>query len=745
MKLTQPKAISALLDRIGGKGTAKRFVTRLDSSLAEEGKEVFCLAGEQGKPLIKGSSLSAISVGINWYLNHYAHVNLSWNQLTTDLTHMPLPLPEKEEKHLSQADYRYYLNYCTFGYSMSTWTWQRWEQEIDWMALHGINMPLQIVGLEAVWRNFLMLDCHFTEDQAEDFIPGPAYTAWWGMNNLEGWGGTHLNAWYARQTWLAQLICKRERELGMQPVLPGFSGMVPSQFERITHISTERANLWCQFQRPAILDPSSPEFSHLASCYYRRLHEVMGTSAYYSMDPFHEGGTISSGRYEEGYRAVFDAMQANCGDASRWVIQQWQWTAYQSTSLRAVPPGRLIVLDLFSDGRPAFEAYGGYAPQEAIYCVLPNYGGRTGFMGRLPRMAEGWFAYLSRYATIKGIGSAPEGIESVPIVYDLLYELPWMSTQPNIEAWVREYAHCRYGMRDHEAERAWLGILHTALNEQSSLQGPHETTMCARPSLQVDRVSSWGGTAIFYPAGQLTEAVSSLLKSATHIGTEGSLGASNMAYDIVDLLRQCLSDYSLSLLADIGTAHRTSSTSLFNTLTERFLHLLLDTDRLLATHRLFRLGHWTEEARLVAREVTPFLTRHERISMGRDCEEQIADWLEYDNARTLITIWGDQQHSEQGGLHDYSYRQWQGMLSDFYFPRWHYFFSHSDHPSTSRSSLSTPPSGWFASEWNWAHELQGSWGTDTKGTLRKTHPKRYSSTPEGDILTIAHELFHTYF
>ena len=28
--------------------------------------------------------------------------------------------------------------------------WARWEQEIDWMALHGINMPLALVGYEAI-------------------------------------------------------------------------------------------------------------------------------------------------------------------------------------------------------------------------------------------------------------------------------------------------------------------------------------------------------------------------------------------------------------------------------------------------------------------------------------------------------------------------------------------------------------------------------------------------------------------
>lgn len=50
---------------------------------------------------------------------------------------------------------RYYLNYCTYSYSMAFWDWERWEKEIDWMAMHGINMPLSITGMEVVWYNLL--------------------------------------------------------------------------------------------------------------------------------------------------------------------------------------------------------------------------------------------------------------------------------------------------------------------------------------------------------------------------------------------------------------------------------------------------------------------------------------------------------------------------------------------------------------------------------------------------------------
>lgn len=220
------QAVADLMNRIDTSRTlATKVETRLDTSHGAREHFIICPPeAKGGSALIKGNTISALTTGLNWYLNHYAHINLSWNRLTTDMSKARLPKVTATERHDAGCEYRYYLNYCTFGYSMATWSWQRWQQEIDWMALHGINMPLQIVGLESVWRSFLMEDCGYSEAQAEAFVPGPAYTAWWGMNNLQGWGGDGKdqskgvtdNAWYERQSRLAAQITSRERELGME-------------------------------------------------------------------------------------------------------------------------------------------------------------------------------------------------------------------------------------------------------------------------------------------------------------------------------------------------------------------------------------------------------------------------------------------------------------------------------------------------------------------------------------------------
>ena len=38
---------------------------------------------------------------------------------------------------------------------MSFWDWPRWEKELDWMALNGVNLLLAPLGNEMVWYNVM--------------------------------------------------------------------------------------------------------------------------------------------------------------------------------------------------------------------------------------------------------------------------------------------------------------------------------------------------------------------------------------------------------------------------------------------------------------------------------------------------------------------------------------------------------------------------------------------------------------
>lgn len=306
----QANPIDDLLERID-KGASRRFITEL----APDTTDFFELDDHEGRILVRGNSYVSIASGLNWYLKYYAHVHLTWNNMTARLPEQ-LPKVGRKIRREAAVRYRYYLNYCTASYSMAFWDWDRWQREIDWMALHGINLALDVVGTDVVWRNVLARLGYSAED-ADSFIAGPAFQAWWLMNNLEGWGGPNSDRWYRDREQLQKRILGRMRALGIHPVLPGYSGMVPHDARERLGLSVADPGLWCGYQRPAFLLPTDEKFASIADIYYKEQRRLYGTADFYSMDPFHEGGNTAGVDLAAAGQAIMAAMKRQNPNADR--------------------------------------------------------------------------------------------------------------------------------------------------------------------------------------------------------------------------------------------------------------------------------------------------------------------------------------------------------------------------------------------------------------------------------------------
>ncbi len=691
---TAEEAVTALLNRIGGNGAADKFEIVIDASLAENGKDVFVITSQNGKPCIKGNTQLSVATGINWYLNHHAHINLTWNNLTTDLSQVTLPVPAGEETHVSSAKYRYDFNTCTFSYSMAFWTWERWQKEIDWMALHGINAPLNLVGLEVVTRKFLE-ELGVSETDIDNYIAGPGFMAWFAMNNLEGWGST-INAkdvtmngnpdwWYTRQEQLCRDMMQRMRELGMQPVIPGFSGQVPYALNNYTTITgfnkgdIVNAGSWGGgFTHPGVVNPSTDSYKNLADIYYKHLHDVMGISEFYSIDPFHEmSAPVSPNVLYPGIMAHLDRCYALESDEDRarfnapaqpkWIVQQWQGTPVSGAfSAMSGYGDRFIGLDLFADA-PGKAQWNGtyYQGRPYIFCMLHNFGGRSGMHGRLESTMNDYFRALAKNNNCQGIGATPEGSETNPILYDMLFELPWMdpNNRPTADEWLAQYAHARYGVDNETAPQA----LEALKNLKKSVwacptdqQGTSEAVILARPKWTVGSVSSWSTSAIYWDTQDVLQAADEL-SAIKDIVTEkgGQDGIANYDYDFIDVIRQSMVDYAAQLLPLIKAAHDKGDNTEYTRLYQLYLQLMLDLDTMLSYDEGFKLERWTSLARNIANEVT-----------GTTINDR--NWLEW-NARTQVTVWA----GKKDPLNDYSNRCWSGLIKDFHYERWKYFFENN--------------------------------------------------------------------
>lgn len=640
--------ITGLLERID-KGASRKFVIeRLKGE-----KDFFELDQKGKKVVVRGNNYVSIATGINWYLKYYAGINLSWNGMQADLPEV-LPPVLKKERHETDLKLRYDFNYCTFSYSMAFWDWKRWEQEIDWMALHGINLPLAMVGTDVVWKNVLE-ELGYTREEINAFIAGPGFQAWWLMNNLEGWGGPNPDSWYERQEELQKRILKRMREYGIEPVLPGYSGMVPHNAKDRLGLNVADPGRWNGYPRPAFLQPTDPQFERIAALYYREMTRLYGKASYYSMDPFHEGGNTSGVDLEAAGKAIWKAMkQAN--PRAAWVVQAWGANP-RPQMIRTLPAGDMVVLDLFSESRPqwgdpasSWYRKEGFGQHDWLFCMLLNYGGNVGLHGKMAHLIEEFYkAKDSSFGkTLKGVGMTMEGIENNPVMYELLCELPWREQRFSKDEWLEGYLKARYGKSDSQVSQAWMLLSNTIYNcpAASTQQGTHESILCARPSWKAYQVSSWSEMSDYYDPADVIRAAGMMVDAA-----ERFRGNNNFEYDLVDIVRQAVAEKGRLMYRVLVDAYKAGDRELFKLSSDRFLRLILMQDRLLATRPEFKVGRWLESAR----------------NLGSTEEEK--DWYEW-NARVQITTWGNRVAADDGGLHDYAHREWNGLLRDFYYLRW---------------------------------------------------------------------------
>lgn len=691
--------IQGLLERID-KGTSRKFIIEQVKSPTD----FFELDQQGDKVVIRGNNYVSIATGLNWYLKYYAGVHLSWNGMTAQLPDT-LPAVPQKERHETEMAYRYDFNYCTHSYTMAFWDWKRWEQEIDWMALHGINLPLAIVGTDVVWYNVLA-KLGYTKDEINEFIAGPAFQGWWLMNNLEGWGGPNPDNWYKQRETLQKKIVKRMREYGIHPVLPGYSGMVPHNAKDHLGLNVSDPGLWCGYRRPAFLQPTDPRFSEIADLYYKEMTRLYGKADFYSMDPFHEGGNVAGVDLNAAGQAIWKAMK-KANPKAVWVAQAWQANPRQKM-IENLPAGDLIVLDLFAESRPqwgdpasTWYRKEGFGKHDWLYCMLLNYGGNVGLHGKMKHVIDEFYrAKSSPFGkTLKGVGMTMEGSENNPVMFELLCELPWRPSLFDKDEWLKGYTTARYGKADAAVQEAWKLLSNTIYNcpAQNTQQGTHESIFCARPGHQVYEVSSWSEMKKYYEPEDVIRAAGLLLSAADRFQ-----GNNNFEYDLVDIMRQAVAEKGRLVYPILTAAYKAGEKELFAASARRFLDLILLQDRLLATRPEFKVGKWIENAR----------------NLGLTPEEQdLYEW----NARVQITTWGNRTAADEGGLRDYAHKEWNGLLRDFYYNRWKTWI---DQQMAQLSGTPVKEIDFYAIEEPWT---------------RQTNP--YSAQPEGNVIKVAKEVY----
>ena len=686
-------AARGVLERLIGE-RADEFVLRVIPE--ENGYDVFEIEARGGKVTVLGSSSVAIARGAYEYLRRACGCHVSWDG---DNLPLPKPLPDfPKTRVVCPNKYRHCLSVVTFSYTMLWWDWARWEREIDWMALHGYNMPLALNAQEAIWQR-VWKEYGFTDRELNEFFSGPAFLPWFRMGNLYGHAGPLPQGWLDSQRELQKRILVRERELGMMPVVPAFAGFVPPAFaKKYPQANVIKGSGWYGFEPTLRLDPQDPLFLEIGKRFTEEYRKEFGTDHFYLADTFMEmkpqfaseetkfdelaalGDTI--------YRSITASDPEGVWLMSGWAFLDTFWGQEEVKALFSkVPKERSIILDLPGFGGDHWSKY----ERQFIYCVLHNYGQLTTLFGHLPSYVSFQGFYDNpKCKDMAGIGMTPEGSENNTVVFELLTDVMWEAKPIDLDQWIKEYARCRYGGSSPQVEKAW-GMMIPLLYTNWGFPVP---VYLRRPTR--------GSRSSFPEPEKMREVLELFLECSDEFGNNDPYRR-----DLVDLVKHYLGDAAFFSLQRTLVAWQRGDTADFEACCRDYIKLLEDIDRLVGTRPEYRLSNWINDARKLAKN-----------SRDADLYEQ--------NARLLLTVWGSTE------LFDYSAREWSGLISDFYIPRSERFF---DMLRRSATPGDFDP-GWMASLAEWELEWCGKTGlpkkthsNDTVGIARRLF-RRYKDWPE---------------
>ncbi|XP_068213075.1 alpha-N-acetylglucosaminidase-like [Palaemon carinicauda] len=696
------------------KDRANEFSFEVDPSLGPEGKDTFQVVspGAKSSVDIKGTSSVAAAWGLLHYLKYFCNSHVSWE---ADQVALPKPLPTAQVNVTSNDRFRYYQNVCTVSYSMAWWDWSRWEREIDWMALNGINIPLAFTGQEAIWQR-VYTKMGITQEELDEHFAGPAFLAWGRMGNIRGWGGPLPQSWHMKTMALQHQILERMRQFGMTPILPAFAGHVPGGLTRIfPNANVTRLGSWCNFNttysHTFLLDPADPLFKQIGAAFVEELKNEFGTDHLYNCDTFNEMTPQSSDpEYLTSVgESIFEAMKSSDPDAI-WVMQGWLflntgfWQIPQAQALlTSVPIGRMLILDLATDTYPQYSRLSSYFGQPFVACMLHDYGGVDGLFGRVDSLLKNIMAARDfPNSTLVGTGLTPEGINQNYVMYDLMNEMAWRTKPPNMTSWSASYASRRYNTSDQRLINTWHLLMKSVyVNENGGSNGNY--IIMRRPDVSRTTDSIW------YSINDVVEAWDNMIdfiKDSLNLMDEIICNVEDTSTeDSSEENEQNQKDSQESGESeeveeeDVEglNAQRTQETPVTSlgtfSVTEQktFLHDVVDVTRqmlqILAGQTAIKMINNYKKSDLVGvqkaqgdllmilSDMDDILATSPDFLLGA-WTESAASWATNEEERRLyvfnalnqITTWGP-----EANILDYAVKQWSGLISHYIHPRWELF------------------------------------------------------------------------
>ena len=632
---------------------AQALATRLSPRLAAhvtfvqtpaDTADYFILENDGDRVKISGNNANAMATGLGHYLKNYCKTTVSWfADVPVELPDVLPAVPQKVTIH-ARVPQRFFLNYCTYGYTMVFWQWHDWERFIDWMALNGVNLPLAITGQESIWYK-VWKKLGMKDEEIRAYFTGPAYLPWHRMANIDAWCGPLPKQWLDTQEQLQKQIVARERALNMRPVLPAFAGHVPLRITKLyPKCDVKPLEVWDEFEKPYntyFLDSEDPLYTSIQKMFIQEQTKAFGTDHIYGIDPFNE---MSPPNWEPEYlgrvsKHIYQSLAA-ADPKAEWLQMAWflyyqrkDWTPERTRAMmQGVPAGKMPMLDYFCERLEVWRMHDGFYGQPFIWCYLGNFGGSTAMQGNvLEAGAKLEKAYQEAGKDLIGVGSTLEGLDVQQFPYEYILDKAW-NYGVSDSTYVAQLAERHAGEASLPARVAWWSLAQNVFVHPAYTRGPQFNFV---PRMREN--AKWTRDETYYRADRMVHAWLTLLQQPT-------VSRDAMTLDLIAAGREVLGLAFNKAKQQFDQAYVNRDINALHAQGKLLLDIIADADALTAHH--------------------PYCTVNKWIEMARDYGDtpQLKDYYEM-NARRLITTWG-------GDLDDYANRSWAGLIGNYYHTRW---------------------------------------------------------------------------
>lgn len=659
------------------------------------GFDCYEIYAEDKRVVLAGNSQLSQAMAYYHYLNKFHGVVITNGNF--DISSISsAPLPDEKIERTIKKKIRAMTSYEMFSLSGNFWGFDRWEKEIDFMAMRGFNRALQPVGFDGVLYKTLT-DIGMPEEFCLEFSSGPAFLINQLTGNIAATNSVNSKEYLERKITVGKLISDRERELGIEPIFPAAIPSVPfSLRKKYIKMDIFKAPMWYNFPPIFFIRPKNAYFSVFNKKFLKIQQELLGETHSYIFEPIYESE-------KKGYNVHLSDM----GKYLAEMLEEFDENAecYIHTSsinsefFKETDCKKYIFLDNCGMATQTNILNG----KKYIVELSGNRYGRTGIYGNVQKVCNNPFADSP-------LGSALsfDTFEINPVYCAASLEMLTSDGKIDCNGFIKDFCQKRY-----KTDAFSDDII--ALTELCNSDECAGSIICARPCTDIKHTAPFDTIKRSYDFHKLYEIAKNILDSdARKIDT--------MRADLQSVVRQFLSDLAYPVYLSATQFFKEKNVRNFEQASNLFLEICEDMDRLLRT-----------------RKDTDFCTKYEQAQeLGSGKEEKESLQI---NFLLLHTIWGPFNHSI---LYDTVWNEWGGLVKDYYEGRWHMYYrslaAYFDNPKKLKDNSKKQPLD--------RNEYNGSYQAKRLALFENDFLENYIPRKDGieqeDTIDVARELLEKY-